>query len=64
MKVFIEQTNKTKQFSFKGNVKMLLKKLHINPVVVLVVRNNGLVTENDILRNTDDIKILSVVSGG
>lgn len=64
MKIFIERTNTAKTISYKGTVKDLLKRLGINSVVVLVVRNNELVTEKDKLKNTDIVKILSVVSGG
>jgi len=64
MKVFIERVNKTKTVQFKGKVKDLLKRLNINPVVVLVVRNSELLTEDDVLSNKDEIKIMSVVSGG
>ncbi len=64
MKVYIERQNKTKTVQFKGKVKDLLKKLSINPVVVLVVRNNELLAEDEMLKNTDHVKIISVVSGG
>ncbi|MFA6889182.1 MAG: MoaD/ThiS family protein [Candidatus Woesearchaeota archaeon] len=64
MEVFIERVHKTKIVHFKGTVKELLKKMDINPVVVLVVRNNELLAEDDILKTKDNIRILSVVSGG
>lgn len=64
MKVFIERLNKTRTVQFKGRVKDLLKKLNLNPVVVLVVRNSELLTEDAVLSNADEIKIISVVSGG
>jgi len=64
MKVFLEKTNEHKEMEFNGTVKDLLKKLNINPEVVLVARNNELVTESDTLSKTDSVKILSVISGG
>jgi sulfur carrier protein ThiS len=64
MKVYIERENKTKTIHCRGKVVDVLKKLNINPVVVLVVRNNELLAEDDVLKDTDSIKILSVVSGG
>lgn len=42
----------------------LLRHLRINPEIVLVVRNNEVLTEDEILKEKDSIKILSVISGG
>ena len=64
MKVFIEKTNTEKKINFEGTVKLLLIKLKINPEEVIVVRNEELVSEVELLNDKDDIKILSVVSGG
>lgn len=64
MKIYIEKTNKQLSFKFSGKVKSLLKKLDLNPEVVLVIKNNVLVTEEDLLKNADEVKILSVISGG
>lgn len=63
MKVYIEKTGKT--VSAKApSVNALLKKLNINPVTVLVVKNGALVTEDSKLSEKDTVKILAVVSGG
>ena len=43
---------------------VLLKKIDINPETVLVVRKDELLTEDRKLRNEDEVRILSVVSGG
>lgn len=64
MKVFIERENSTKQLKFKGTVSKLLKQLKLNPAAVLVAKNDVLVTEDDTLSDKDEIKILSVISGG
>lgn len=64
MKIYIEKTNKRLEIRFEGKVKSLLKKLNINPKIVLVTKNDVLVTEEDMLKNSDEIKILSVISGG
>lgn len=64
MDVFIERENVRKQLRFSGKVSALLKKLKLNPTAVLVSKNNSLVTEEDVLTNSDDVKILSVISGG
>jgi sulfur carrier protein ThiS len=64
MNIFIEKEKNNIIIKFNGSVKKLLKSLDINPEVVLVVRNNALLADNDSLSDKDDIKILSVVSGG
>ena len=64
MKIFIDKNNETKELTFQGTVKNLLLKLEINPETVIVVSNDIIVTEDEILSNKDEIKILSAVSGG
>lgn len=63
MKIHIEQTGK-KVNAKAPTVAALLKKLNINPVTVLVVKNGTLITEDSKLAEKDKVKILSVVSGG
>ncbi|MBI2549550.1 MoaD/ThiS family protein [Candidatus Woesearchaeota archaeon] len=64
MEIFIERENARKKLKFSGKVSTLLKKLKLNPAAVLVAKNNGLVTEDDTLSDKDEVKILSVISGG
>ncbi|MBI3036291.1 MoaD/ThiS family protein [Candidatus Woesearchaeota archaeon] len=64
MEIFIERENARKKLKFSGKVSALLKKLNLNPAAVLVAKNNGLVTEDDTLSDKDEVKILSVISGG
>ena len=64
MKVFIERENKNKKLKFSGKVSDLLLQLKLNPATVLVAKNNALVTEDDTLSDKDEVKILSVISGG
>jgi sulfur carrier protein len=64
MEAFIEKEGKTKSVKFSGKVKRLLKELKINPETVIIIRNNALITTEDTLKNNDEIKILSVISGG
>lgn len=64
MKVFIERESTTKKIKFNGTVSKLLKQLRLNPAAVLVAKNNNLVTEEDELNDKDEVKILSVISGG
>ncbi len=63
MKVYLERTNESKEIK-ASNVSELLKKLSLNPATVLVIKNNTLVTETEKLNEKDEIKIISVVSGG
>jgi thiamine biosynthesis protein ThiS len=64
MKVFIERENKTKEIKFSGNVKQLLDKLKILSEEVIVSRNDEIVTLDDNLKEKDNVKVLSVISGG
>ncbi|MBI2145441.1 MoaD/ThiS family protein [Candidatus Woesearchaeota archaeon] len=64
MNIFIERENKRKAIKFSGKVSSLLQKLKLNPATVLVARNGVLVTEEDLLSSTDEVRILSVISGG
>ena len=64
--IFIDRENKHVKLELEKNspVSVLLNKLCINPVTVIVSRNNELILEDESLNNNDDIKILSVISGG
>ena len=64
--VLIDRENKNKTILLDNNsiVTDLLKKLDINPVTVIVSRNNELILEDEKLNDNDKIKILSVISGG
>lgn len=53
-----------RKLKFSGKVSKLLHQLKLNPATVLVARNNILVTEGDALADADEVKILSVISGG
>ena len=64
--VFIDRENKNTILKLDNNsiVSDVLKTLKINPVTVIVSRNNELIMEDEKLSNNDEIKILSVISGG
>lgn len=47
-----------------ATARQLLEKLDINPVEVILSRDNELITDDEELRDNDTIKILSVISGG
>lgn len=66
VKLFIQRLDKEAYLEIKDNSKVidLLKQLKIDHTTVLVSRNNELITEDVTLKNNDNLKILSVISGG
>ena len=66
VRVFIDRESKKTSLELGSNstVTDLLKKLNINPVTVIVSRSNELILEDERLSDNDEIKILSVISGG
>ena len=66
VKVFIDRENRNDvvELDERQMVNDLLKKLNINPVTVIVSRNDELVLEDEKLNDNDEIRILSVISGG
>lgn len=63
MRVFIERTREEKEVA-ACSVQELLVSLSIVADEVLVMRNGTLVTEDEQLAGSDEVKILSVISGG
>ncbi len=63
MEVYIDFQNKKVHVKAK-TVSELLKKLNINPTIVVVAKGNEIVAENSPLHESDKIRIISVVSGG
>ena len=61
--VFLEKENKTRKIN-ANSIEDIMNVLKINPETVLIARNNELVTKNAKIRDKDNIKFLSVVSGG
>jgi sulfur carrier protein len=64
MKVYIERPKTEKNLEFEGTLKKLLSLLKVNPETVIVAKGQELITEEEILKNTDEIRIMSVISGG
>ncbi len=63
MKVFIEKENKAVEAHSRDGA-TLLKELEINPSAAILVKNNEIVLEDETFEEGDDIRILSVISGG
>ncbi len=65
IKVIIERKSSSRSIQFSGKtVKELLAKLRINPETVLVAKGESILTEDEELKDKDEITLLSVVSGG
>jgi sulfur carrier protein ThiS len=65
MKVYIEKDNRYLNLDLdKIDGKSLLEKLKINPSAIILVKNDEVVLEDEIFTEKDNVKILSVVSGG
>jgi sulfur carrier protein ThiS len=64
MKVYLERQDKNVTIKFAGTAARLLKRFKLNPQEVLVSRNGTLVTEKEKLKDSDNVTLLSVISGG
>lgn len=66
IKVYLERDEKTLEIESKGieTISDLLQKLEINPITVVVTKNNEVSIEQTKISSKDIIKIISVVSGG
>ncbi|MGV8150784.1 MAG: MoaD/ThiS family protein [Candidatus Woesearchaeota archaeon] len=69
MKVYVEKEDKLlvlKKDEIKHfkDVKGLLNFLKINPSTVITIKNDEVVLDDETLEDDDNIKILSVISGG
>ena len=64
MKIYLEKQNKKIQKEFTGTAKELIKALKINPETIIITKNNKLITLDEKIKNDDEIRILSVISGG
>ena len=69
MKAYIEKEDRLLEFKSDElknmqNIRELLDRLKINASTVLTVRNGEVVLEDESLEDDDEIKILSVISGG
>ncbi len=63
VKVFIERENKKINVKAK-DIDEIMKKFKINKEEVIIVKNNQLTPRNEKLKDSDEIKFLSVISGG
>jgi sulfur carrier protein ThiS len=65
IKAYIERDDKNVEISLSNpTIKSLLEHLKINPVEVIVTKNNEVCIDEEKISQKDKIKIISVVSGG
>ncbi len=64
MKVYDEKNEKWINVKFEGKVKDLMVKLKLNSENYLIVKGDEAITEEDKVKDSDEIKLLSVISGG
>ena len=64
--VFYDRENKEKTIELANNssVKGLLAKMKINPVTVIVSKNDNIIPEDEKLKDKDEVRLTSVISGG
>jgi len=64
--VFYDRENKEKTIELANNssVKDLLAKMKINPVTVIVSKHDNIIPEDEKLKDKDNIRLISVISGG
>lgn len=57
---------RAKEYEVKPGMTLLdsLKRCHIVPESVIATRNGELITEDEILKDGDIIKLIAVISGG
>ena len=64
--VFFDRENKEKiiELDINSSVKDLLTKMNVNPVTVIVSRDDNIITEDEKVNDSDKIRLISVISGG
>jgi sulfur carrier protein ThiS len=63
IKVYIDKSKESKIVDCES-IKEIIKKLNLNLEEFIIVKNGELITENTKLKDKDEIKFLSVMSGG
>jgi len=59
-----EKQEKTIDLEENSSIKDLLTKMNINPVTVIVSKEDNIILEDENLKDQDKIKLISVISGG
>lgn len=64
MNVYIERSNEHKTLAFTGTAEQLCEELKVNPQTALIVKDGELITEDVDVTDAQEIKLITVVSGG
>jgi sulfur carrier protein len=64
MKIHLRHPSKDIEITGPKYVRELMKELHLNPEAYLVIRHDDLVTDDEVLKDSDTIEIRPVISGG
>lgn len=64
MNIHLSQPDRDIEIQGPKLVKVILKELEIVAETVLVIRDDGLLTEDEMVRDSDSIEIRPVISGG
>ena len=64
MKLFNEKSQESKDLDFEGTLKELLALEGVNPTTVVLVKNGEVVLDDERVGGDEDVKLLSVISGG
>ncbi len=64
MNILLSQPDRQMQLQGPKRVKDILKELQLVPEAYLVIRQAELVTEDELIADTDEIEIRPVISGG
>ncbi|HHZ82933.1 MAG TPA: thiamine biosynthesis protein ThiS [Nitrospirales bacterium] len=64
MIIHLSQPDRNLELQGPKQVKVILKELKIVAETVLVIRDDGLLTEDEMVRDSDSIEIRPVISGG
>ena len=64
--MLVHVSHPTKELEVRGpkRVRDLLRELQLVPEAYLVIRNNDLVADDEMLKDTDTVEIRPVISGG
>ncbi len=64
MKITVKGTNRVAEFSGNWRVSQILSEMDLNPETVIVVKEGRILTHDQIVKEEEQIEIISVVSGG
>ena len=64
MQVYIERSDEHHDIDFSGTGEELCERMQVNPQTVLILKDGELVTEDVDVSDAEEVKLITVVSGG